>query len=120
MTITAELDKMANVTKEVFAGSLTDYDVNSLQVYEGLSQHVFYDMMQYIEAISSDEGLVAKFREQFNKTFPEECRLHTKAYYSTYNNMMNEITYYSGITISEPSSKFADINRQTSWYKATH
>lgn len=120
MTITAELDKMANVTKEVFTGSLTDYDVNSLQVYEGLSQHVFYDMMQYIEAISSDEGLVVKFREQFNKTFPEECRLHTKAYYSTYNNMMNEITYYSGITISEPSSKFADINRQTSWYKATH
>lgn len=120
MTITSELDNMAEVARELFAGELREYDVNSLQVYEGLSQHVFYDMMQFIEMVSADDALIEKFRTQFNKTFPEECRLRTKGYYSTYNNMMNEIDYYSGITTSEPSAKFSEEIQQTEWYKATH
>jgi hypothetical protein len=36
------------------------------------------------------------------------------------NNRMNPITHYSGITISEPSTKFTEENRTTNWYRATH
>ncbi len=120
MTITSELENMAAAAKELFANQKEDINLDNLQYYEGLSQHVFYDMLQFAESIGADRTAVENFRRQFDKTFPVECRLNTDYFYSTYNNSMNEINYYSGITISEPSQKFTSLNQETDWYKDTH
>ena len=67
-----------------------------------------------------DAALLDEFAECFDAAFPPESRLHTDGFYSAYNNRMNPITHYSGITISEPSTKFTEENRATNWYRVTH
>lgn len=120
LTVCSELDAMADAAQALYAGAVGEYDSNELQTYEPLVDHLFYDFRQYAEALSRDEALTDAFRRQFDRTFPESCRLHTDSYYSAYNRAMNPINYYSGVTVSEPADRYTDENQATAWYRATH
>ena len=48
------------------------------------------------------------------------CWMEAAAYYSAYNGRMNPVAYYSGVSFSEPSDKYTEENKQTSWYRDTH
>ena len=120
MTVCSELDALAEAYRNLAAGPTREVDAAQLQYYEGLSRHVFYDFAQYAEALSDSSVLLDAFREQFDRTFPESCRLHTPSYYSAYNNIFNTIDSYSGVTVSEPADRNEEMNRQTEWYRATH
>ena len=120
LTVCAELDALAEAYKNLVAGPKREVDASQLQYYEGLSRHLFYDFRQYAEALSDSNVLLNAFNEQFDRTFPESCRLHTPSYYSAYNNRFNDVDYYSGVTVSEPADRNADLNRETEWYRATH
>ena len=129
LTVTGELEPLAAIVKEIetkYPGQT--YDRASLQTYEGLDEHVFYDLQGYIEAICDEKDpLLDKFRAQMGKTFPTESRLHTPSFYSVYGlgdapNGMHTIEdgKYSGVTTSAPCERFAPEWGQTAWYRATH
>lgn len=120
MTVCAELEAMAEATRRVLAGPTRTVDASTLQSYEGLYRHLFFDFKEYIEAVGNDEELLADFEEQFERTFPKEYRLHTPEFYSGYNGTMNPIDYYSGVTTSMPSTKYPTDYATTPWYRAMY
>lgn len=118
LTITSELDAMASVMRRVNTARKA-YN-NELQTYEGMNIHLFFDMGHFVESSCSDPALIDEFHTQFDKAFPKESRLNTPSFYSAYNSLQNPITHYSGITLSEPSTRYAQQNELTDWYRATH
>ncbi len=120
LAVTSELDALAATVAEIHAGPTRAYDADALQSYEGMSTHLFYDLDDYIRSICADDNRYARFKEQLNQTFPENCRLYTPSFYSAYNGRMNNIKTYSGVTTSEPSQRYTDLHKETAWYKVTH
>ena len=120
LAVMNELDALASVVAKIQASAAREYDINTLQYYEGMTTHVFYDLRDYVQAICADENLSARFEEQLNQAFPSESRLHTPSFYSAYNARMINIRSYSGVTTSEPSRWYPDLHKETDWYKKTH
>lgn len=119
LAVCSELDELALRMKEVNGHLRTDADLSDLQIYEGLSRPLFFDLGQYVETVCTDETAAERFRTQFDLTFPESCRLHTPSFYSGYNGRMNEIRSYSGVTTSTPSTKFPTAHAATAWCRET-
>ncbi|MEG1612215.1 MAG: clostripain-related cysteine peptidase [Alistipes sp.] len=115
-----ELEALSEVMRRINATGQKPYDLASLQYYEGLSPHLFYDMDDFVRASCNDATLLTEFKAQFDRTFPAACRLHTPSFYTVYGGTNIPIMSYSGVSISEPSSKYTTENRQTAWYIATH
>ena len=80
LTVCSELEPLAEAYANLLAGETNAVDRTGLQYYEGLSEHLFYDFGQYAELLSADDGLYGAFREQFDRAFPESCRLHTPTF----------------------------------------
>lgn len=121
LTKCSELSALAGAMKAINNGKKRQYDPQSLQHYENLTPHLFYDLGQYAEAICDDPALVDSFQKQFDKAFPPACRLHTPTFYSAYGSgAYIDVDRYSGVSTSEPSGKYTAENRQTAWYLETH
>lgn len=122
LCVTAELDALADVAARLYAGPQRSYDRNSLQAYEGLRTHVFYDLGHYVRTACTDAALLDEFRERMDAAFPADARLHTARFYSAYNGMLNALPAenYSGVSTGEPSSRYRDSFVATDWYRATH
>lgn len=120
LTVTSELEGLAAVMQRINSGTTLSYDRNALQIYDALSMPLFFDLGDYVNRYCGDDGLLTEFEEQMEKTFPSDSRLHTPGFYSAYNNQLNPINYYTGVTVSEPSYQYEVVNRQTNWYQATH
>ena len=89
LAVMSEIDRLADVMRRINRTPAAEYDPNTLQTYEGLSPHLFYDMGQYVSVRCSDAALLDEFAECFDAAFPPESRLHTDGFYSAYNNRMN-------------------------------
>ncbi|WP_418983087.1 clostripain-related cysteine peptidase [Alistipes sp.] len=120
LAVTAELDGLADVMRRINQKGLLPYEPNDLQIYEGLTSHLFFDLGHYTQTVCPDAALLAEFNERMERAFPVDCRFHTQAFYSVYNGKMNPIRHYSGVSVSEPSKRQVDANRQTAWYRETH
>lgn len=122
LTHTAELEALAQVTKEVNkAGTKGDFSLDKVQYYEGQDEHSFYDLGHMVELSCADAEVAARFKKQLDKTVTS--RYHTDSFYSVYgsnNTYYHKINYYSGITTSARVEHYADDWRKTAWYKATH
>ncbi len=129
LTVCSELDALASITKEINATDQNIVDLESLQVYERLESNVFFDLEQYTLALCADDTLKERYKEQFDKTFPEECRLHTERFFANigpsassannYDAYYTTINYYSGITTSAPSQTLQAEWQTTSWAEET-
>lgn len=115
LTNCQELEAMAEATARIVAAACNSPETGLLQCYEGLMRPLFYDFRQYMELLSDDSAAIEAFQVQFDRTFPESCRLHTPAFYSGYNGAMNPIIYYSGISTSQPSQKFPTAWQGSLW-----
>lgn len=120
LTVAGALAELAGVMREINDGHTQSVNPAALQSYEGLTNHLFYDMEQYVNAACTDPSLLERFTGKFDLAFPEASRLHTDWFFSAYNNTFNPVTYYSGMTISEPSGRYTESYEQTAWYQATH
>lgn len=120
MAETEHLNDLADIMRRINELELKSYEPNDLQNYEGMSSHLFYDLGHYVETVCPDAGLLAEFTGQLEKAFPTAFRFHTKEFYSAYNAKMNPIDHYSGVSVSEPSKRQVEANRQTAWYRDTH
>ncbi len=126
LTVTAELEQLADIVRRIQTTSPNPYDRDMLQTYEGIysqggaNSHIFYDLGHFIETICTDQQLLSEFQNAMERTFPSNARFNTPQFYSAYNSKMNSISHYSGVSISEPSLRHVADNQQTNWYKATH
>lgn len=120
LTRCGELEALAGIMRRIHEAGLQEYDPNLLQPYEGLSPHLFYDLGDFVTAACSDKGLLSEFTTQFDRTFPPACRLHTPTFYTGYGGQHIPVERYSGVSISEPSTKYTTENQATAWYRATH
>ena len=120
MTVTKELDGLAQAMRRVTAAKQQEYDLAALQTYEGLPQHVFFDLGHFVELSCADQAARDAFNQQMERTFPMDCRLHTETFFSAYNGPDNPIHHYTGVTVSEPCSRYKVENQATAWYRATH
>ncbi len=125
LTVCSELDALASITKEINQAEQNTIDLESLQVYERLASHVFFDLEQYTLALCADQALKERYTEQFDKTFPEPYRLHTERFFANigpsvsssnnYEAYYTDINYYSGVTTSAPSQTLQNEWATTLW-----
>jgi hypothetical protein len=124
VTITAELDSLALLMKEINQKFSFDPTLlNSIQRMDGYQPVLFFDMADYVSKLCTDTALLNSFSRQFDRAVPPDLSLHTPSFYSM---SMGEtpINTFSGVTISDPSestlSNAVETKAETAWYKATH
>lgn len=120
LVATAELEDLAKAMKAVNGATRNpDFAMSSVQTYEGLSSHAFYDLEDYVRQSCADAEVVEAFKTQMAKTVTS--RYHTERFYTDFGNeSMKPITYYSGISTSAGATKYEYDWKNTAWYKATH
>lgn len=116
-----EFDALAEATHAVMPTALdyNQYDINTLQTYEGQSTHLFYDFGEWVNVVGTDSEAVAHFNEQLKKCVIATFTLPT--FYSAYGNMGTyyiNLDTYSGVTTSAPSKSYPAAWKKTNWYKA--
>lgn len=120
LAVTTELDALAEAMRRINNAGKRPFELTELQVYKGGNTPLFYDLGHYVSLSCSDSGLAKDFADQLDKAFPEACRLHTQRFYSAFDDDNHPVHYYSGVSVSEPSTRYAAENQQTGWYLATH
>ncbi len=131
MTVTSELDALADITLQINSLYSDDnVDLDSIQAYERLNGHLFFDFEQYMLAKCEDQTLATQFEAQMELAFPSECRLHTARFFANigtsasssndYEAYYTTIEYYSGVTTSAPSERMTSAWQTTSWAEATN
>lgn len=119
LAVTARLDALATEMRQI-KDKKQPFDIDALQYYKGNATKLFYDLEHYVTLCCNDLGAIDSFKAQMELAFPVSCRHHTKYFYSAYDAIKHPVNYYSGVSVSEPSTVYAAENRQTNWYRDTH
>ena len=120
LAVMSEIEALAKVMYRINEEIPLDYNKDDLQSYEGLSDHVFFDLGHYIEQTCRNAGLKSEFNEVLDRFLPRAARLNTPKFYSALNASLNPIVYYSGISFSEIADRYKMENIRTDWYLSTH
>lgn len=120
-TVTAELDSLATLMREINTRYTWDNTQTSkIQYLDGYTPHLFYDYGDYVNKLCTDSLLLARFNEQLERAVPNRYRKHTPTFYSVFNGRRTHINHFSGLTISDPSTHYlAEFKTETNWYKDT-
>ncbi len=118
-----QMDALAAIMKEInsryaWSPALTD----SLQVLDGYSTPLFFDLASYVDHLCPNATLLSDFHAQLKRTVPYTSTTPTLYSYLYSTPVYIPVATYSGITVSDPSlNPVAVSSRQTtSWWKATH
>ena len=115
----SQLDALAAEMKQVNQSIKDDYDRSALQTYEGGTNHIFFDLGDYVDKACTDAAAVSSFKAQLEKAVPAKFTLDS--FWSTYVTSNHyPVTSFSGLSTSAPSILFRESYAQTAWYKATH
>ncbi|WP_458408794.1 clostripain-related cysteine peptidase [Bacteroides congonensis] len=119
VTDCSELENLATIMKDINSQYTFDPTlIGSLQRLDGYSPAIFFDCEDYVSKLCPDQGLLAQFKEQLDRTVPFK---RNTDYYYTMTRGKIKIDTFSGITISDPStSTEAAKKKETAWYIATH
>ena len=114
-----EIDALAEATADVVATAKGDYDITTLQTYEGQSIHQFYDFGQWANVVATDAEAIAAFNAQLDRCVIAKYTLPTfYSAYGTYGTYDIDVDVYSGVTTSAPSEAYPAQWQETNWYKA--
>lgn len=119
LTVCSELEALAAALHDIHLGATQAVDATTLQSYDGMRTHQFYDLEEYALALTADDALGQAFVRRMERCFPPAGRFRTAQFYSTYNNRMNDIRYYSGATTYAPAETYRQEWQQTAWHAAT-
>ncbi|EJW93735.1 clostripain family protein [gut metagenome] len=113
-----KLDALAAAMKDVrtAAGNNKQVDCNAIQGYEGLKPHLFYDLEQYAEALTSDVGA---FKTALKETVIYEA--HTSSFITGYQKDPVRLPKSCGLSCFIDSGKFPETQKAwlaTDWAKA--
>lgn len=92
---------------------------NGVQIMDGYSPTLFYDLGHLMSLKDAGTVLTAAFAEQLDKTVPYKG--HTSQYFTALKDTPVDIKHYSGLNTSQGSlNHMADRLSETAWYKATN
>ena len=117
----AELESLAQKMREVNRNLSDMVNERNLQTYDGGTNHIFYDLGDYVNETCTDEACKKAFAQQMEITIPHKHTL--SAFWSGYINLGSypiDTEAFSGLTTSAPSRLCRESYPQTTWYKATH
>ena len=80
-----QIDALAEKVKQIYTAGVNEVNHETIQHLEGINNHVFFDMNQYIRALCNDDALYDEYMEQFNKTVL--YKNNTQSIFSTYGRV---------------------------------
>lgn len=113
-------DLMRNFNKKY--DQISSDQLRQVQVLDGYSNHVFYDLGNYVSVVcNGDTASNSALFQAISQVAP--YKFCTPELYTVYQIPSTySVSHFSGITISDPSQNAAaiDAKKQTAWWKATH
>lgn len=95
---------------------------DSLQVLDGFSTPLFFDLGDYVDHLCTNATLLSDFHAQLKRTVPYAASTQTLYSYLYDHPIYIPVNTFSGITISDPSTSSVTEKgkKNTEWWKATH
>ena len=119
VTDCTQLDALAAIAQQINAADAEQLVPNGVQIMDGYSPTLFYDLGHLMSLKDAGTVLTAAFAEQLEKTVPYKG--HTGQYFTTLKDAPVDIKHYSGLNTSQGSlNHMADRLSVTAWYKATN
>ena len=119
VTDCTQLDALAAIAQQINAAATEQLAPNGVQIMDGYSPTLFYDLGHLMSLKDAGTVLTAAFAEQLDKTVPYKG--HTGQYFTTLKDAPVDIKHYSGLNTSQGSlNHMADRFSETAWYKATN
>ena len=119
VTDCTQLDALAAIAQQINAAAAEQLVPNGVQIMDGYSPTLFYDLGHLISLKDAGTVLTAAFAEQLDKTVPYKG--HTDQYFTALKDAPVDIKHYSGLNTSQGSlNHMADRLSETAWYKATN
>lgn len=119
VTDCTQLDALAAIAQQINAAAAEQNVPNGVQIMDGYSPTLFYDLGHLMSLKDAGTVLTAAFAEQLEKTVPYKG--HTGQYFTTLKDAPVDIKHYSGLNTSQGSlNHMADRLSETAWYKATN
>lgn len=119
VTDCTQLDALAAIAQQINAATEAQLVPNGVQIMDGYSPTLFYDLGHLMSLKDAGTVLTAAFAEQLDKTVPYKG--HTGQYFTALKDEPVDIKHYSGLNTSQGSlNHMADRLSETAWYKATN
>lgn len=119
VTDCTQLDALATIAQQINAAAAEQLVPNGVQIMDGYSPTLFYDLGHLMSLKDAGTVLTAAFAEQLDKTVPYKG--HTGQYFTALKDAPVDIKHYSGLNTSQGSlNHMADRLSETAWYKATN
>lgn len=119
VTDCTQLDALAAIAQQINAAATEQLAPNGVQIMDGYSPTLFYDLGHLMSLKDAGTVLTAAFAEQLDKTVPYKG--HTGQYFTALKDEPVDIKHYSGLNTSQGSlNHMADRLSETAWYKATN
>lgn len=119
VTDCTQLDALAAIAQQINAAAAEQLVPNGVQIMDGYSPTLFYDLGHLMSLKNAGTVLTAAFAEQLDKTVPYKG--HTDQYFTALKDTPVDIKHYSGLNTSQGSlNHMADRLSETAWYKATN
>lgn len=119
VTDCTQLDALATIAQQINAAAAEQLVPNGVQIMDGYSPTLFYDLGHLMSLKDAGTVLTAAFAEQLEKTVPYKG--HTSQYFTALKDAPVDIKHYSGLNTSQGSlNHMADRLSETAWYKATN
>lgn len=119
VTDCTQLDALAAIAQQINAAAEAQLVPNGVQIMDGYSPTLFYDLGHLMSLKDAGTVLTAAFAEQLEKTVPYKG--HTDQYFTALKDAPVDIKHYSGLNTSQGSlNRLADRLSETAWYKATN
>lgn len=119
VTDCTQLDALAAIAQQINAAAAEQLVPNGVQIMDGYSPTLFYDLGHLMSLKDAGTVLTAAFAEQLEKTVPYKG--HTGQYFTALKDTPVDIKHYSGLNTSQGSlNHMADRLSETAWYKATN
>lgn len=119
VTDCTQLDALAAIAQQINAAAEAQLVPNGVQIMDGYSPTLFYDLGHLMSLKDAGTVLTAAFAEQLEKTVPYKG--HTDQYFTALKDAPVDIKHYSGLNTSQGSlNHMADRLSETAWYKATN
>ena len=119
VTDCTQLDALAAIAQQINAADAEQNIPNGVQIMDGYSPTLFYDLGHLMSLKDAGTVLTAAFAEQLDKTVPYKG--HTDQYFTALKDAPVDIKHYSGLNTSQGSlNRLADRLSETAWHKATN
>lgn len=119
VTDCTQLNALAAIAQQINAAAAEQLVPNGVQIMDGYSPTLFYDLGHLMSLKDAGTVLTAAFAEQLEKTVPYKG--HTDQYFTALKDEPVDIKHYSGLNTSQGSlNHMADRLSETAWHKATN